>query len=48
MLNVETIKGYFDKGLWTAGMVKNAVGKGKLTAAEYESVTGAAYSGAED
>ena len=45
MLNVETIKKYFDKGLWTAAMVGNAVKKGKITAEEYEAITGAAYEG---
>lgn len=43
MLNFETIKGYFDKGLWTAAMVKNAVAKGKITAEEYEDITGEVY-----
>lgn len=46
MLNFDAIKGYFDKGLWSAEMVGRAVGKGKLTAEEYESITGAGYPGA--
>lgn len=43
MLNFETIKKYFDKGLWSAAMVKNAVVKGKITAEEYEAITGEVY-----
>lgn len=43
MLNFETIKKYFDKGLWNAAMVKNAVVKSKITAEEYEAITGEVY-----
>ena len=43
MLDFETIKKYFDKGLWTEAMVGNAVGKGKITAGEYETITGEKY-----
>ena len=45
MLNFETIKMYFDKGLWTAAMVGNAVVKGKITAQEHEAITGEKYQG---
>ena len=43
MLDFETIKKNFDKGLWTAAMVGNAVKKGKITAEQYEAITGTAY-----
>ena len=36
----EKVKEYYDKGLWTKGMVANAVVKGWITAAEYEEITG--------
>ncbi len=36
----EKVKGYFDKGLWTAQMVRNAVGRW-ITEAEAEEITGA-------
>lgn len=38
------IKGYYDAGLWTIEMVKNAVRKGKITRAEFEEITGQRYS----
>lgn len=47
MLDFETIKSYFDKGLWTAAMVNNAVAKGKITAQQFEALTGQAYSSAK-
>ena len=37
------VKSYYDKHLWTKGMVKNAVVKGWITAAEYEEITGESY-----
>ena len=42
MLNFETIKKYFDKGLWTAEMVRNAVVKGKITQEQADAITGKA------
>ena len=39
----EKVKGYYDRGLWTKSMVRNAVVKGWITAAEYEEITGEAY-----
>lgn len=36
----EKIKKYYDDGLWTKEMVRNAVIKGKITAEEYELITG--------
>lgn len=37
------IKAYYEAGLWTKTMVKNAVVKGKITPEEYELITGEAY-----
>ena len=39
----DKIKKWYDEGHWTKKMVYNAVGKGKITAAEYEEITGEAY-----
>lgn len=36
----ERIKGYYDKGLWSAGMVQQAVDKGLLTGEQYRSIVG--------
>lgn len=33
----ETVKGYYDRGLWTAGMVRNAAGRW-ITGAEAEEI----------
>lgn len=38
------IKKYFDTGLWTLQMVKNAVKKGKISEAEFFDITGVEYS----
>lgn len=43
MLTFEKIKSYFDRGLWTAEMVSNAVVKGKITVDEYKQITGLDY-----
>lgn len=37
----DKIKSYYDRGLWTAEQVRNAVIKGKITEAEYEEIVGA-------
>ena len=37
------VKNYYDKGLWTFEMVRNAVVKGWITAAEFEEITGEPY-----
>lgn len=42
MLDFETIKKYYDKGLWTAAMVQNAVAKGKITQEQADEITGQA------
>ena len=39
----EKVKNYYDKGLWTKAMVKNAVVKGWITAAEFEEIVGKPY-----
>lgn len=39
----EKIKKYYDDGLWNKEMVRNAVIKGKITAEEYEEITGEPY-----
>ena len=39
------VKKYYDNGLWNEEMVRNAVVKGWITAAEYEEITGDVYDG---
>lgn len=38
----ELVKDYYDRGLWSAQRVRNAVGKW-ITAEEYDAITGEAY-----
>lgn len=38
----EKIKRWYEQGLWTAQMVRNAVIKGKLTEDEYREIVGEA------
>ena len=42
-MNFETIKKNYDKGLWSAPMVKMAVKKGIITKEQYEEITGKEY-----
>lgn len=42
-MNFDTIKKNFDRGLWSAAMVKMAVRKGVLTPAQYREITGEDY-----
>lgn len=42
-MNFATIKRYFDKGQWTAAMVKTAVKKGIITKEQYTEITGKEY-----
>ena len=42
-MNYETIKKNYEKGLWSAPMVKMAVKKGIITKEQYKSITGEAY-----
>ncbi len=37
------VKSYYDKGLWTASQVRNAVVKGWITAEEFAEITGKDY-----
>lgn len=39
----ENVKRYYDKGLWTKEMVRNAVVKEWITAEEYKEITGEDY-----
>ncbi len=39
----EKIKYWYDNGMWSKKMVSNAVVKGKITAEEYEEITGEPY-----
>ena len=39
----ETVKNYFDKGLWNLTRVKNAVVKEWITAEEFKEITGEDY-----
>ena len=43
MKNKDTAKKNYERGLWTKGMVKALVKKGRLTAEEYKEVTGEDY-----
>ena len=42
-MTFDIIKSNFDKGLWTAPMVKIAVTRGIITAEQYTEITGLAY-----
>lgn len=42
-MNFETIKSNYDKGLWTAALVKMAVRKGVITKEQYAEITGKQY-----
>lgn len=42
-MNFETIKKNYDKGLWTAALVKMAVKKGVITKEQYTEITGKEY-----
>ena len=42
-MNYETIKKNFDRGLWSAAMVKMAVRKGIITKEQYKQITGKDY-----
>ena len=37
------VKRYYDEGLWTKSMVRNAVVKGWITTEEYELIVGEPY-----
>lgn len=42
-MNFDTIKRNYDRGLWTAAMVKVAVKKGVITHDEYQTITSKVY-----
>ncbi len=42
-MNFQLIKRNFDRGLWTAAMVKVAVRKGVITPEQYRDITGKDY-----
>lgn len=42
-MNFETIKRNYEKGLWSAALVKIAVRKGLITKEQYTEITGKAY-----
>ena len=42
-MNYELIKRNYERGLWTAVMVKMAVRKGLITKEQYTEITGEAY-----
>lgn len=39
----EKIKKWYDSGMWTKKMVRNAVLKGKITEEEYTEITGEVF-----
>lgn len=41
--NYAKVKGFYDRGLWSAARVKNAVKAKWITPAEYELITGEKY-----
>lgn len=45
MTAFDMAKKNYDRGLWTVEMLVALVGKGKLSAPEYEAITGVAYEG---
>lgn len=42
-MNFQTIKKNYDRGLWSAAMVKMAVKKGIITPEQYTEITGKEY-----
>ena len=42
-MNFQAIKRNYDRGLWSAAMVKMAVKKGVITQKQYTEITGKAY-----
>lgn len=42
-MNFQTIKKNYDRGLWSAAMVKMAVKKGVITKEQYTEITGKVY-----
>lgn len=44
-MNFENIKRNYERGLWSAAMVRMAVCKGVITREQYREITGLAYQG---
>lgn len=42
-MNKEKYRSWYESGIWTKQMLRNVAEKGKLTAAEYEEITGEEY-----
>ena len=42
-MNFKTVKSNYDKGLWSVAMVRLAVRKGIITAAQFKEITGEDY-----
>lgn len=42
-MNFQTVKKNYEKGLWSAAMVKMAVRKGVITKEQYKEITGKDY-----
>lgn len=43
LLTFEKIKEYYELELWSISMVADAVAKGKITADQYQEITGEVY-----
>ena len=43
MSKFDKVKKYFDRGLWSLKMVRDAVVKGWITAEEFKTITGEVY-----
>lgn len=43
MLDKNKVKQWYDWGMWSKTMVKNAVDKGKLSPSDYKEITGEEY-----
>lgn len=43
-MSFERVKYYYESGLWSKPMVKNAVRKGVITKGQYAEITGEQYS----
>lgn len=41
----DKIERWYRQGLWTAAMVRSAAEKGRITAEDYEAITGEAWEG---
>ena len=47
MSKLSKVRDFYDSGLWTAVMVSNAVAKNWISEAEYQDITGEAYTAPE-